>query len=140
MSLLGRFAIVLLMGACSGEPEAQRTSPGRQGGSPATIHHVGGDVMRPEKLPGEGVSLLSKLAGQHSWRIGFCLLEAVISNTGEVTDVKLVKPANVAPEVEEALAAELKSWRFKPATLQGEPVSVHYTVTVNHCPVSRVTP
>ena len=51
---------------------------------------------------------------------GTVVLEVTVSLTGEVEDVKVVQDA--PPFTQEALRA-VKKWKFKPAKLDGQPIS-----------------
>lgn len=61
---------------------------------------------------------------------GAVILRAVINRDGTVGDVDIVKDLPLG--LGEAAARSVKRWRFQPATLDGVPISVYYTVTVNY--------
>ncbi len=89
--------------------------------------HVGGDVKKPEKIsaPQPQYTEIARKA-----RIqGGVIVQAIINKQGEVTNVKVLKglPMGLAEEAVKAI----KSWKFKPATLNGKPVDVYYNLTVN---------
>ena len=56
-------------------------------------------------------------------------MQAIIDKAGMVTNVKVLKglPMGLSEEAVKAI----KSWKFKPATLNGKPVDVYYNLTVN---------
>jgi protein TonB len=60
---------------------------------------------------------------------GVVIVEAIIDKQGRVTSTKVIKdqPMGLGAAAERAI----KSWRFKPATLNGRPVEVYYNLTVN---------
>lgn len=60
---------------------------------------------------------------------GVVILQAVIDVVGNVTRVKILKglPEGLA----ESAMETVKEWRFKPATLDGEPVPVYLNLTVS---------
>lgn len=60
---------------------------------------------------------------------GAVTVEAVIDEQGRVTDVKLLRGLPMGLD-QEALSA-VRQWRFTPATLQGNPVKVYFSLTVN---------
>lgn len=94
---------------------------------PAGPIHVGGDVLAPEKIvaPQPQYTELARKA-----RIqGVVIVQAIIDKTGSVTNVKVLKGLPMG--LDQAAADAIKSWRFKPATLNGKPVAVYYTLTVN---------
>ena len=59
---------------------------------------------------------------------GVVILEAVIDRTGEVSDIEVLRSV---PELEEAAIAAVEQWRYEPTLVDGEPVSVVMTVTIN---------
>ncbi len=89
--------------------------------------HVGGDVQKPEKIsaPQPQYTEIARKA-----RIqGVVIVQAIINKQGSVTNVKVLKglPMGLSEEAVKAI----KSWKFKPATLNGKPVDVYYNLTVN---------
>jgi len=89
--------------------------------------HVGGDVQKPEKIsaPQPQYTEIARKA-----RIqGVVIVQAIIDKQGNVTNVKVLKGLPMGLS-EEAVSA-IKSWTFKPATLNGKPVDVYYNLTVN---------
>ena len=61
--------------------------------------------------------------------MGVVILETVIDEQGNVTDAKVLKglPMGLDRQAVEAV----KTWKFKPATRDGRPVPVYYTVTMS---------
>jgi TonB family protein len=60
---------------------------------------------------------------------GPILLEAEISTTGDVRNVRIINlPDNPFAE---AAAKALKQWKFRPATLKGKPVPVLFNLSVH---------
>jgi len=59
---------------------------------------------------------------------GTVIVEAIIDTNGNVRDVRVIKglPMGLGEQAEEAV----KKWKFKPGTLNGEPVSVIFNLTV----------
>ena len=60
---------------------------------------------------------------------GLLVLEAIITQNGTVENVKVVR--GVHPLLDQAGVNAVKQWRYKPATLNGKPVKVYSTITVN---------
>ena len=60
---------------------------------------------------------------------GMVIVEAVIDEQGQVTNVRLVRGLPMSLDV--AAMQAVQQWRFKPARLNGRPVKVFYTLTVN---------
>ena len=58
---------------------------------------------------------------------GAIVLECVVTRTGVVRDVKIIKGAD--DPMASYVAAAVKQWKFRPATRRGEPVDVIYSVT-----------
>lgn len=59
---------------------------------------------------------------------GIVILEAVITKTGDVEQVKTLRADNIL--FERAATDAVLQWKYKPATVQGRPVKVYFTVTV----------
>lgn len=88
---------------------------------------VGGDVRAPEKItaPQPQYTEIARKA-----RIqGVVIVQAIIDKEGQVTNVKVLKGLPMG--LEEAAVEAIKNWKFKPATLNGKPVTVYYNLTVN---------
>lgn len=60
---------------------------------------------------------------------GIVILEAAITKEGTVENVKVLR--GVHPLLDQAAVNAVRKWRYKPATVNGKPVRVHSTVTVN---------
>jgi len=60
---------------------------------------------------------------------GVVILEAVITKTGSVEEVKVLRSLN--PVLDQAAVNAVKQWKYQPAMLNGKPVKVYFTVTVN---------
>lgn len=88
---------------------------------------VGGEVIAPVKLhaPAPSYTEIARKA-----RIqGVVIVQAVIDERGDVVDVKVLKglPMGLDAQAVEAI----RQWKFKPATLDGEPAAVYYNLTVS---------
>ena len=89
--------------------------------------HVGGDVKAPEKVfsPQPAYTEIARKA-----RIqGVVIVQAIIDKQGNVTNVKVLKGLPMG--LDQAAVESIKTWKFKPATLNGKPVDVYYNLTVN---------
>jgi len=56
------------------------------------------------------------------------ILEAVIAENGRVRDVRVLKSI---PVLDQAAIEAVRQWEFTPTKLNGEPVPIVMTVTVN---------
>jgi protein TonB len=76
--------------------------------------------------------------GRHQWpkypkhaqrekRVATVVLAYVIRKDGSVGDVEVVSSTGHGCGFEEAAIAAVKSWRYRPATRNGEPVEIHAT-------------
>jgi protein TonB len=93
---------------------------------PAGPVRVGGQIHPPRKLKNVD-PVYSDLARQARVS-GVVILEATISKDGRVTDVKILRGA---PLLQDAAVDAVKQWVYSPTLLNGEPVAVIMTVTVN---------
>ncbi len=100
-------------------PAPRQTQPG-------TLH-VGGDVRKPEKISAPQPSYTREARAAKVQ--GVIIAQAVIDEQGRVTAVKILK--GLPYGLSESAAATMRTWRFKPATLNGQPVAVYYNLTVN---------
>ena len=89
---------------------------------------VGGDVKPPVKVSGDHPEYTE--SARAARLEGVVIVEAVIDKQGRVTATKVLKdmPMGLAANAERAVRA----WKFKPATLNGKPVTVYYSLTVNY--------
>ena len=94
--------------------------------APSGPLRVGGNVKAPVAM--ERPEPLYTDAARKARIQGTVIVEAVISKSGRVEDVRVLKglPAGLSQQAEEAV----KKWRFKPGTLNGEPVAVLFNLTV----------
>jgi protein TonB len=88
---------------------------------------VGGDVRPPERLqaPPPVYTDLARKARLE----GVVIVQAIIDRDGDVTSMKVLRGLPMGLE-DEAVRA-IKRWKFRPATLNGRPVTVYYNLTVN---------
>jgi TonB family protein len=66
---------------------------------------------------------------RNKYSSGFVILEAVITEKGDVRDVRILKEPRNPYAI--AVAEALKRWKFRPATLHGKPVAIVYNMTVS---------
>ena len=97
-------------------PQASQRPPLRVGGNirpPTKIHHVS-----PEYPP----EALAASVG------GVVIVEVTIDAEGQVADVRILRSVT---GLDEAAVAAVRQWRYTPTRLNGEPVPIIMTVTVN---------
>jgi protein TonB len=98
-----------------------------EGDKPEGPLRVGGDVKAPvaiHKVEPKYTDVARKSRVQ-----GVVVVEAIIDKDGNVDRVKVLKglPMGLGEEAE----AAVRKWKFKPGTLNGEPVDVIFSLTVN---------
>jgi TonB family protein len=98
-------------------------------------YRVGGNVLRPEKISG-APPIYTKEA-RKAQVTGAVVLDAVIDERGNVTDVKILQ--GLPSGLDESAVKAVEGWKFKPATLDGRPVAVYYTLTVSFTMESDLT-
>jgi len=97
--------------------------PGGLEGEPL---RVGGDVKAPQLT--NRVEPSYPEAARKARMEGVVILEAIITASGSVEDVKVLKSVN--PLLDSAASRAVQQWRYRPATLNGRAVRVYLTVTV----------
>jgi periplasmic protein TonB len=101
--------------------------PGPPGAGLGPVMQVNGEVLAPEKVfaPTPVYTEEARVS-----RIqGVVILQAVIDRDGKVADLAVLK--GLPGELTERAVDVVKTWRFKPATLHGEPVAVYYNLTIS---------
>jgi TonB family protein len=88
---------------------------------------VGGDVMAPVVV--NRVEPLYSEEARKARIGGIVILEVVIDRTGVVKDARVLRPLPFG--LDQAALDAVKQWRFRPGTLNGAPVDVIFTLTVN---------
>jgi TonB family protein len=87
---------------------------------------IGDGVPPPAKI--HDVPPVYPPAAREAGVQGLVILEATIDPTGEVGNVEVLRSV---PELEEAAIAAVEQWRYEPTLVDGAPVSVLMTVTIN---------
>ena len=90
------------------------------------IYHVGAEVKAPRPLSTPEPEF-SQTARYERFQ-GVVVLKLVVAKDGSVHYVQLVRPRGLG--LDEQAEARIKTWRFSPATRNGEPVSVEMNVEV----------
>jgi len=124
------------------EPEAPAMGEGVEGGVEGGVPGgvlggvVGGTEGEPLRIGGDVKApvLIQKIepsypeAARKARLEGVVILEAIITASGSVEDVKVLKSVNALLDASAVRA--VGQWRYKPATLNGRAVRVYLTVTV----------
>ena len=87
---------------------------------------IGNGVPPPAKI--HDVPPVYPPAAREAGVQGLVVLEATIDPTGEVGNIEVLRSV---PELEEAAIAAVEQWRYEPTLVDGAPVSVLMTVTIN---------
>lgn len=87
---------------------------------------VGGDVLAPVLI--NRVEPSYPEAVRKARLEGVVKVEAVVTATGSVEEVKVVNSSS--PPLDASAVRAVQQWKYKPATLNGQPVAVYLTVTV----------
>ena len=87
---------------------------------------VGGDTKEPKKLKDVAPAYPedAKAAGVQ----GVVIIEAVIGTDGKILEAKVLRPV---PMLEKAALEAVQQWEYTPTLLNGEPVELIMTITVN---------
>ena len=117
----GGIAGGIVGGIVGGLPEAPPPPP-----PPPEPVRVGGNISPPTKT--KDVPPVYPTVAQAARVQGIVILEAVIGPSGRVTEVKVLRSV---PLLDEAAISAVKQWEYTPTLLNGLPVPVIMTVTVN---------
>lgn len=118
----------------SGSRDGVIGGSGDRGGQPGDdeppdsgqILPIGGDVRAPVLL--QRVDPDYPESARRAHLEGMLILEAVITASGTVREVRILRPLN--PLLDQAAVRAVRQWRYRPATLNGRAVPVYLTVTV----------
>ena len=105
------------------EPEAI-TEKGSD--SVQSVYHVGPLVKAPKAkfTPAPEFSDIARYEGFH----GSLAVNLIVGTDGNVHQIRLVRPLGLG--LDEIARSKLQTWRFYPATRNGEPVAVEMVVEV----------
>ena len=87
---------------------------------------VGGDIKEPRKT--RNVPPVYPKIAQAAKVSGMVILEATITKEGDVRDVKVLRSIAM---LDQAAIDAVRQWKYTPPLLNGVPVEVIMTVTVN---------
>lgn len=92
---------------------------------PAAPVRIGGDVQAP-KLLSSALPIYPSIARTTGVE-GSVVVEASVGETGNVVSTKVISGP---PMLRQAALDALRRWKYQPATLNGQPVAVQITVTI----------
>jgi len=104
--------------------KADRPAPGPGERDEDGIYRVGGSVVPPPRLDRPVYPPEAAAAGVE----GVVIAELVIDESGEVKDAKIVRSI---PLLDDAALKAVRNWHYEPTIVNGQPVPVRMTVTVN---------
>ena len=96
-----------------------------QPSAPATPLAVGGDVKQAKLI--FSVSPVYPTLAKNQHVSGSVMVDALIDANGRVTTMKVVSGPTL---LQQAAMDALKQWKYQPASLDGKPVPMHLTVTI----------
>ena len=105
-------------------PEPVRPAPPSPTPPPEPVR-VGGNITQPTKV--RDVPPVYPPVAQAARVQGVVILEAMIRETGRVTDVKVIRSV---PLLDEAAITAVRQWEYTPTLVNGVPVPVIMTVAV----------
>ncbi|HEU4520602.1 MAG TPA: energy transducer TonB [Thermoanaerobaculia bacterium] len=100
---------------------------GQLGGTGDMPRRVGGDVKPPVSIT--RVEPTYTEIARKARIEGIVIIEAIIDRNGNVTDARVLKPLPMG--LDQAALEAVRRWKFRPGTLNGQPVPVIYNLTVN---------
>ena len=110
----------------AGTPPPASAEPATEAQTARAPVRVGGSVTAPTKV--YHAPPVYPTVARRTRTEGVVILEAVIGTTGEVEDVKVLRSV---PLLDEAAVTAVRQWRYTATLLNGVPVPVVMTVTVN---------
>jgi protein TonB len=95
--------------------------------APSGPVRIGGDIREPRKI--KNVNPVYPEMAKRARQQGVVILECTISAEGDVTDVKVLRSQGNL--LDQAAMDAVRKWTYEPTQLNGTPVPVVMTVTVN---------
>jgi TonB family protein len=105
------------------------TGNGKQPAAPEVPLPVGGDVKVAKLI--SSVAPVYPILAKNQHVSGNVLIDALIDETGHVTTMKVISGPAL---LHQAAMAAVHQWKYQPASLDGKPVSMHLTVTLQFRP------
>jgi protein TonB len=104
-------------------PPPDSPPPAPQPKTPVRLHS---GIQPPQRLV--SVPPVYPLAARAAHKEGLVIIEATIDEQGNVTQTRLLRSI---PLLDDAAVAAVQRWKFSPTLLNGVPVPIVMTVTVN---------
>lgn len=105
---------------------SQRSETARTMDLPPGTVRVGGGIMEPKKI--RHVPPVYPDLALQAFVQGVVILEAVIDTNGDVADARVLRSVAL---LDQAAVDAVRQWKFTPTLMNGVPVPVLMTVTVN---------
>jgi protein TonB len=102
---------------------------GKQPTAPEAPLPVGGDVKAAKLI--SSVAPVYPILAKNQHVSGNVVIDASIDETGHVTTVKVISGPAL---LHQAAMVAVRQWKYQPASLDGKPVSMHLTVTLQFRP------
>lgn len=99
--------------------------PGLQRGGVYAVVPAGGTSPQVRSQERPRYPLMARRAGVE----GRVVLRGVVRRNGRIDEIQILR--DLPYGLGDAALEAVRQWRFRPATYQGEPIEVYYTVTVN---------
>ena len=115
--MIRRAVTILLLSAAVAQAAGAKDRPLR----------VGGDVLAPV-----AIKRVSPEIPKGTRAGGIIILEGVVTVKGDLREIRVIRGA--ADPLTPRVVAALKQWKFRPATKNGKPVEVYYTMTAHPHP------
>jgi hypothetical protein len=101
---------------------------------PHIVERVGGPVSAPVVIKRIEVNIPPG-ARKHVFSGSLFIYEAVITERGDIEELKLLKAPEIRPPWPELLAAQrvaVLKWKFRPARRAGKPVAVFFNLAIEY--------
>ncbi|HMD10142.1 MAG TPA: TonB family protein [Candidatus Acidoferrum sp.] len=102
---------------------------GKQPTAPEAPLPVGGDVKAAKLI--SSVAPVYPILAKNQHVSGNVVIDALIDETGHVTTAKVISGPAL---LHQAAMAAVRQWKYQPASLDGKPVSMHLSVTLQFRP------
>jgi TonB family protein len=116
------FALTLVVWLVPTQLRAQDSSTEKT--SNGELYTPGHGVKPPRRISGSEPEYDDK--SRKAKTSGTVVLALIVTKDGRAADVKVVK--SLTPRLDEQAIKAVSTWRFEPATKDGEPVAVHISV------------